>query len=85
VKAQRKLAQLKKGTKERRKQGKPTDKIHERIPNQRKDFCHKEARKIVDQYQYISVEDLDIKKMAERSRFAKSSPLDLPGHLGRMN
>jgi polar amino acid transport system substrate-binding protein len=60
------------GTKERRKIGKAVAKIHERIKNQRKDFCHKETRKIVDQYQYICIEDLDIKHMMESSHFAKS-------------
>ncbi len=72
AKAQRKLAPLKKGTKERAKKGKVVAKIHERIGNQRKDFCHKESRKIVDQYQYICIEDLNIKKMIEGSHFAKS-------------
>jgi putative transposase len=72
VKAQKKLALLKKGTPKRRKQGKVVAKIHERISNQRKDFCHKESKKIVDQYQYICVEDLNIKKMVEGSYFAKS-------------
>ena len=72
AKAQRKLALLKKGTQERRKKGKAVAKIHERISNQRKDFCHKESKKIIDQYQYICVEDLNIKKMLEVSHFAKS-------------
>ena len=72
AKAQRKLSKLKKGTKERRKAGKVVAKIHERIKNQRKDFCHKESKKIVDQYQYICVEDLNVKNMIEGSRFAKS-------------
>jgi putative transposase len=72
AKAQRKLAKLKKGTKERRKQGKVVAKVHERISNQRKDFCHKESKKIIDHYQYICVEDLNIKKMVEGSHFAKS-------------
>jgi putative transposase len=72
AKAQRKLALMNKGTPKRRKQGKVIAKIHERIGNQRKDFCHKESKKIIDQYQYICVEDLDIKKMVEKSRFAKS-------------
>lgn len=71
-KAQRKLSKLKKGTKERRKQGKVVAKIHERIGNQRKDFCHKESKKIVERYQYICVEDLDIRKMVEGTRLAKS-------------
>jgi putative transposase len=72
AKAQRKLSKLNKGTKERRKQGKVVAKIHERISNQRKDFCHKESKKIVDQYQYICVEDLNIKNMVEGSFLAKS-------------
>ena len=42
------------------------------ISNQRKDFCHKESKKIIDQYQYICIEDLDIKKMMEGSYLAKS-------------
>ena len=42
------------------------------ISNQRKDFCHKESKKIIDQYQYICVEDLNIKKMVEGSYLAKS-------------
>ena len=53
AKAQRKLAKLKKGTQKRRTQGKVVAKIHERIGNQRTDFCHKESRKIMEQYQYI--------------------------------
>jgi len=72
AKAQRKLAKLEKGTQERRKQGKVVAKTHERIRNQRKDFCHKESKKIVDQYQFICVEDLNIQKMVEGSHFAKS-------------
>jgi putative transposase len=72
AKAQRKLEKLNKGTPERRKQRKVLAKIHERIRNQRKDFCHKESKKIVDRYQYICVEDLDIKTMVEGSYFAKS-------------
>lgn len=72
AKAQKKLSLLKKGTPKRRKQGKVVAKVHERISNQRKDFCHKESKKIIDQYQYICIEDLNIKKMVEGSRLAKS-------------
>jgi putative transposase len=72
AKAQRKLSKLQKGTKERGKAGKAVAKIHERIKNQRKDFCHKQARKIVDRYQYICVEDLNVKNMIEGSPLAKS-------------
>jgi len=72
AKAQRKFAKLEKGTPERKKQGKVVAKAHERIRNQRKDFCHKESKKIIDRYQYIYVEDLNIAPMMEQSTFAKS-------------
>lgn len=72
AKAQNKLAKLTIGTAPRRKQGKVTAKIHEKIRNQRKDFCHKQAKKIVDQYQYICIEELQTAKMVEKSPLAKS-------------
>ena len=72
AKAQRKFSKTEKGTKERRKRGKVIAKIHERIRNKRKDFCHKESRKIIQNYQYICIEDLNIQKMIEGSFFAKS-------------
>ena len=71
-KAQKKLSKTEKGTKERRKAGKVVAKIHEKIRNQRKDFCHQETRQIINQYQYICIEDLDIKQMVEGSRLAKN-------------
>jgi putative transposase len=72
AKAQRRLSKTEKKTKERRKRGKAVARIHERIRNKRKDFCHKESRKIINEYQYICVEDLDVRKMIEGSHLAKS-------------
>lgn len=72
AKAQRKLSKLKKGTLERRKAGKACSKIHQKIANRRKNFCHQESRKIIDKYQNICIEDLDIKNMVEGSYYAKS-------------
>jgi putative transposase len=72
AKAQNRLSKTEKGTKVRRKRGKVVAKIHERIRNRRRDFCHQESRKIIDQYQYICVEDLNIRKMIEGSFLAKS-------------
>lgn len=72
AKAQRKLAKLDKGTPERRRKKKVVAKVHEKISNQRKDFCHKQSKEIVNQYQYICIEDLNIKKMMQGSYFAKS-------------
>ena len=72
VKVQRRLSKLEKGTPARRKQGRIAAKIHEKIRNQRKDFCHQQAKAIVDQYQYICIEELQTAKMVEKSPLAKS-------------
>lgn len=72
AKAQRKLAKLEKGTPVRNKQGKAVAKIHEKVRNQRKDFCHRQAKKIIDRYQYICIEELQTAKMVEKSPLAKS-------------
>ena len=67
AKAQRKLSSLEHRTPARRKQRKVVAKIHERVRNKRSDFCHKASRAIVNTYQYICVEELEIKKMVEGS------------------
>lgn len=67
AKAQRKLSSLELRTPQRRKQQKVVSKIHERIRNKRSDFCHKASRRIVNEYQYICVEELDIQGMLEGS------------------
>jgi len=60
AKAQRKMAPLKKGSVQRKRQRKVVAKIHERIRNKRSDFCHKASRTIVNTYQYICVEELEV-------------------------
>ena len=44
AKAQRKLSQQKRGSRERKKARKVVSRIHERIRNRRHDFCHQHAR-----------------------------------------
>ncbi len=39
--------------------------IHEHVAWQRKDFLHKESRKLVNQYETVVVEDIDLQNMAE--------------------
>ena len=46
--------------------------LHEKIRHQRKDFLHKQSRKLVDQYDYIGIEDLDMKAMSQALNFGKS-------------
>ena len=72
AKAQKKLSRTEKGTPPRQKRGKVVARIHEKIRNQRKDFCHQETRKIINHYQYICIEDLNVKEMIEGSSLAKS-------------
>ena len=72
AKAQRALSKEKKGTKGRSRRGKICAKIHRKIANQRKNFCHKKSREIVEKYQTICMEGLKINKMIEGSHYAKS-------------
>ena len=46
--------------------------VHERIRNKREDFCHKAAKSLVDKYDFIAHEDLNVKGMLEQKKFSKS-------------
>lgn len=70
--AQRKLSKQEKGTKQRHKKRKVVARIHERIKWKRKDFCHQEARKIVNQFGFIFVEDLNVNRMIHNHCLAKN-------------
>lgn len=72
AKAQRKLSELEIGSSERKKQKKVVQKIHRRVRNKRSNFCHQTSRQIINQFQYICIEDLNIKKMMQGSYLAKS-------------
>lgn len=65
AKAQRKLSECEKGTPEYRKRKRVVQHIHKRIKNRRKDFAHKLSRKLVNRYQIIAFEDLDIQDMQD--------------------
>ncbi|MFZ3169399.1 MAG: transposase [Candidatus Methanoperedens sp.] len=47
-------------------------KVHRTIRNQRKDFAHKTSRKLVEEYDHIVFEDLQIKNMMRNHHLAKS-------------
>jgi putative transposase len=47
-------------------------KIHRRIRNQRKDFAHKTSRELVNTYDHIVFEDLQIQNMVQNHHLAKS-------------
>ncbi len=65
-KLQEALARKKWGSKRRRKAAQVVGKNHRHIRNQRKDFHHKEARKLVNSYQTIVFEKLQPAKMSKR-------------------
>ncbi|MEW6206935.1 MAG: transposase [Acidobacteriota bacterium] len=72
AKAQRKLSAATKGTPERKKQRKVVPRVHERITNKRKDFAHKESRKLANRFGIIVFENLNIRGMLKNPRLAKS-------------
>jgi putative transposase len=71
AKEQRKLSQKVKGSKNYYKQKQKVATIHEKIANQRNDFLHKESRKLVNKYDIIAVESLDLTQMMKTKHFSK--------------
>jgi len=65
AKVQRKLSKCATGTSERTKARKAVARVHERIAWKRDNFCHQESRKVINKYQIICTENLNIKKMSE--------------------
>ena len=64
AKEQRKLSHMVKDSKNYLKQKQKIDNLHSHIANQRKDFLHKVSRNIANKYDYVFVEDLDLKEMS---------------------
>ena len=62
--AQRRVARRKRGGRNRRKAVVLLQKAHAHIRNQRADFHHKTARALVNTYDVIAVEDLNVKGLA---------------------
>jgi putative transposase len=69
---QKRLSRKKKGSGKRNKQRIKVSKIHRKIRNQRKDFNHKASRVLVDTYDRIVFEDLQIQNMVQNHHLAKS-------------
>ncbi len=70
--AQRRLSNQQKGSKERHAKRKIVVKIHNRIKNRRNNFAHQESRKLVNSYDKIFFEDLNVKGMMKNHCLAKS-------------
>jgi putative transposase len=62
--AQRKVARRKRGGHRRRKAVQALQRVHAHVRNQRRDFHHQVARRLVNRYGLIVVEDLNIQGLA---------------------
>lgn len=71
AKAQRKLSHCRKGSNRYKKQQKKVARIHTHIAHQRKDYLHKESRKITNFYDIVCIEDLDLKTMSGEHHLEK--------------
>ncbi len=69
---QRSMERKRKGSGKRAKAGILVRKAHRKIANQRRDMQHKAARRIVDTYGAVAVEDLNIAGMVRNHSLAKS-------------
>jgi len=65
AKAQRRLSECARGTHEYRKHSRVIHHIHQRIANRRKDFAHKLSKRLVNEFQIIAFEDLNIQDMQD--------------------
>ena len=66
AKAQRKLKHKTIGSNNYKRQQKRVARIHRHIANQRKDFLQKESAAITKQYDYVCVEDLNMRAMSNK-------------------
>ncbi|RNF40637.1 RNA-guided endonuclease TnpB family protein [Planococcus salinus] len=72
AKEQRILSRKTKNSARWNKQRIKVAKLHEQVANQRKDFLHKEARRLATHYDCLVIEDLNMKGMSQAFRFGKS-------------
>ena len=70
---QRLLSHMKYGSKNYIRQLHKIEVLQEHIANQRKDFAHKESRRIANAYGSVCVEDLDLQAMAQSLNLGKST------------
>ncbi len=73
AKEQRKLSRMKYGSKNYEKQLHKVQLLHEKIANQRKNFCHTLSAAIAKQYDAVYVEDLNLRNLAQTLKLGKST------------
>ena len=73
AKEQRKLSKMKKGSSNYHKQKRRVALAHEHVVNQRKDWIHKKSKELADAWDYICVEDINLRGMAGSLKLGKST------------
>ena len=68
----RKLSRCRRGSKNYQKQKKKLAREQRRIADRRRDFLHKESRRIANAFDIVCTENLDMKAMAQTMSFGKS-------------
>jgi putative transposase len=69
---QKKLSKKEKYSENRNKQRIRVASLHERVTSQRDDFLHKLSRYYVDRYDFIAIEDLNIRGMVRNHKLSSS-------------
>lgn len=69
--AQRSLSRKKKGSNHREKQKLVVARLHEKVANQRKDFLHKLSTQIINEYDSVAIENLNVQGMMQNKNLAK--------------
>src|SRR5205085_1913352 len=65
---QQALSRKKRGSRRRRKAAKQVAKLHRKVSNQRRDFLHKQSRKLVNAYGTMVLEELQPANMSKRPK-----------------
>lgn len=73
VKEQKKLSNMKYNSSNYVKQKLKVAKVHEKISNQRKDWLHKLSTRLSNQFDYVCIEDLNMKNMSQGLHLGKST------------
>ncbi len=69
---QKRISRKKKGSKNRKKQVIKVARVHRKIRNQRKDFNHKTSRMLINTFDLVAFENLNIRGMVQNHHLAKS-------------
>lgn len=70
---QRKLSKMVPGSQNYKKQKIRVAKVHERLSNQRKDWSHKRSTELANTWDYICVEDINLRGMAGSLKLGKAT------------